>query len=80
MPELGAGDVTVGDVTPELPEAAETASAAPETQTEPTEFEVPDKFVGEDGAVNVRAMAEAYAALEKKMGSPKEPDSACSML
>jgi hypothetical protein len=35
-------------------------------------FEVPDKFMNEDGTVNIESMAKSYAELEKNQSVPKQ--------
>ena len=68
-------NITAEETGPEAPAEVE---AAPQRESEETltidnKFHVPDKFVNEDGTVNVEGLAKSYAELEKQQsGTPQE--------
>ena len=68
-------DVEVEETGPVAPNAPSDSTETVEASTEEEgAFHVPDKFMNEDGSVNVESLAKSYSELEKSTSSPPPSD------
>jgi hypothetical protein len=51
----------------------ETSMAQSQSQSQPEALPIPEKFLGEDGELDSKALLESYAKLEAKLGEQAEP-------